>query len=151
MKNFAFPPLVAALFWLIISPLAIGAGVDPDRQITGSQLLDLVEDKTWYGWSIDGEYAWIEYYGPNGDAFYLDDQGFLPGTWWLRGEQEICFDYPSLGTFCFTALETPAGQVAIYDLKDHRLIHVTTRIAEGDAASLRLNARAAAEDEVGQD
>ena len=147
MKNFGLGLLAAAMS-LIIAPLASPAGQDPGRPIEGNQLIDLVVDKTWYGRAIEGDYTWVEYYAVNGDAFYLDDSGFLAGSWDIIGEREICFDYPELGSFCFSAFQTPDGQVAIYDLVEERLIHVTTSIAEGDPESLaRLPAVG---DEVGQ-
>lgn len=137
MKKTALASLIAGLVLIITTPIVRAAGLDPDRVIDSNLLQSLVTDKTWYGWAVTGQYSWVEYYSPNGDAFYTDDNGFLQGTWTLRGEREICFDYPSLGTFCFAARETASGQVAIYDLTDERLIHITTRIVSGDTEGLR--------------
>ena len=81
-------------------------------------------------------FSWVEYYSPSGDAFYEDEQGRLTGTWEIRGDEEICFHYPALDTFCFIALLTPSGQVAIYDLDRDALIHMTTRIVPGDPERL---------------
>lgn len=142
--------MLAAVAMATLAPLARAASLDPDRFIEGNQLRALVTDRTWYGWSVTGQYQWVEYYSPDGGAFYRDDKGFLAGTWWLRGEREICFDYPALSTFCFAAHETPSGQVAIYDLTDETLIHITTRIVSGDAERLRPVPLGVG-DEVGQE
>lgn len=127
---------IALLLILALPALAGAAGQDPGRQIEGHQLRDLIIDKTWYGLSISGGYNWVEYYDANGDAFYLDDSGFLAGTWEVRSEKEVCFDYPALGSFCFAVYETPSGQVAIYDLDESELIHMTTSIVDGDPEGL---------------
>ena len=100
------------------------------------QLRDLIVDKTWYGYAIAGGYTWVEYYGAQGDAYYLDDSGFIVGTWDVRSEKEVCFDYPTLGSFCFAVYQTPSGQVAIYDMEEQTLIHMTTRIVDGDPEGL---------------
>ena len=129
MKKTVFGLLIVCL-GLLTAPLVRAAGIDEEDYIQGDQLRALVVDMTWYGRSIEGAYDWIEYYSPDGDAFYLDDQGFLPGTWEIIGEREICFDYPALGQFCFAAYETPQGQVAIYDLNDDSLEETPHRIAK---------------------
>ena len=135
MKNVVFALLIAWIA-LLFAPLAGAAGIDQEAYIEGDVLRALVLDKTWYGRSVGGGFDWVEYYSPNGDAFYLDDQGFLPGTWTIVGDREICFDYPALGTFCFAVYETDQGQIAIYDLDDNTLIHITTEIVAGDREGL---------------
>ena len=148
MKKTVFGLLIVCL-GLLTAPILRAAGIDKEDFVQGDQLRALVVDMTWYGRSIEGAYDWIEYYSPSGDAFYQDEQGFLPGTWEIIGEREICFDYPALGQFCFAAYETPQGQVAIYDLTDNRLIHITTSIVSGDPEGLSDGLQIG--DEVGAD
>ena len=72
--------MLAAVAMATLAPLARAASLDPDRFIEGNQLRALVTDRTWYGWSVTGQYQWVEYYSPDGDAFYRDDKGFLAAT-----------------------------------------------------------------------
>lgn len=141
MKILSFRALALALSMLaslLLPRLSLGAGEDPGDQprITGNQLRAMVVDQTWYGFAVEGGFTWVEYYSPDGDAFYRDENGFLFGTWEIKGEEEICFHYPALDTFCFAALKMPSGQVAIYDLERKSLIHMTTRIVPGDPERL---------------
>jgi hypothetical protein len=132
----AVPALLFAA--LLFATLSLAAGQDPGRQIEGSQLRALIVGKTWYGTAISAGYDWVEFYEADGTAYYLDDAGFLVGTWDVRSEKEVCFDYPALGGFCFAVYETPSGQVAIYDLDERTLIHMTTSIVDGDPEGLAL-------------
>ena len=148
MKNVVFALLIAWIA-LLSAPFVRAAGIDQERYIEGDSLRALVLDRTWYGRSVEGGFDWVEYYSPNGDAFYLDEQGFLPGTWTIVGEREICFDYPALGAFCFAISKTSDGRVGIYNLEDNTLTHITTEITAGDPEALSRLAKVG--DEVGQD
>ncbi len=86
---------------------SVNAPVDDQGLLNASEMRTLLSGNSSYGFVINGDEPYREYYAPNGKI-----RGkFKPGTWSIE-DGKFCASYPNLKPWCSVVRRLPTGAYA---------------------------------------